>query len=160
MVEDERAVHGALEEVFRAESAKMVRAMLAFSRSRQIAEDAVLEAFARALRDPRRIEDITAWVWRVAYRLAADEVRRAARTTAQQAEPIYDLPDPALEVFEALGHLSPMQRTCVVLHHYADRPIREIAMTIGSTTPAVKVHLSTGRRRLQRLLEEPDEAAT
>ncbi|MGZ8662507.1 MAG: sigma factor, partial [Actinomycetota bacterium] len=75
MVDEERAVHGALEDTFRAESAKMIRALYAFSRSRQIAEDAVLEAFARAVRDVDRIDDLTAWVWRVAYRVAANELR-------------------------------------------------------------------------------------
>jgi RNA polymerase sigma factor (sigma-70 family) len=158
MVDDERAVHGALEDVFRAESARMIRALYAFSRSRQIAEDAVLEAFARALRDVDRIEDLTAWVWRVAYRVAATEVRDARRQVGPEPEPTSEMPLPALEVFEAIGKLSPSQRACVLLFHYADRPIREIASTIGSTTPAVKVHLSAGRRRLRQLLEDPDEA--
>ncbi len=158
MVEDERATHGALEDVFRAESAKMIRALFAFSRSRQIAEDAVLEAFARALRDIDHIDDPTAWVWRVAYRVAANEMREARRGVSSEPEAAFEMPEPALEVFEAIGTLSPSQRACVLLFHYADRPIREIASTIGSTTPAVKVHLSAGRRRLRRLLEDPDEA--
>lgn len=158
MVDDERVVHGALEDVFRAESAKMTRALFAFSRSRQIAEDAVLEAFARALRDVDHIDDLPAWVWRVAYRVAANEVRDARRQVGPEPEPTFEMPVPALEVFEAIGKLSPSQRACVLLFHYADRPIREIASTIGSTTPAVKVHLSAGRRRLRRLLEDPDEA--
>jgi RNA polymerase sigma-70 factor (ECF subfamily) len=158
MVEDDRAVHDRLEDVLRAESAKMIRALFAFSRSRQIAEDAVLEAFARAVRDVDRIDDPTAWVWRVAYRVAANELREARRPLDLEPEPVYEMPPPALEVFEAIGMLSPSQRACVLLFHYADRPIREIASTIGSTTPAVKVHLSAGRRRLRRLLEDPDEA--
>jgi len=158
MVEDGRAVEGAVEDVFRAESAKMIRALYAFSRSRQIAEDAVLEAFARAVRDQARIDDLTAWVWRVAYRVAANELGAAGRTTSAAPEPTYEMPEPAIEVFEAIGKLSPTQRVCVLLFHYADRPIREIASTIGSSIPAVKVHLSVGRRRLQRLLEDHDEA--
>jgi RNA polymerase sigma-70 factor, ECF subfamily len=158
MVDDDRTDRADLEDVFRAESAKMIRALFVFSRSRQIAEDAVLEAFARALRNPGGLEDPTAWVWRVAYRVAANELRAASATASDRPAPAYEMPEPALEVFEALGRLSPMQRTCIVLHHYADRPIREIASTVGSTTAAVKVHLSVGRRRLRRHLGDDDEA--
>ncbi len=158
MVDDERTISGAVERVFIAESAKMVRALFAVSRSRQIAEDAMLEAFARAIRDIDRIDDLTAWVWRVAYRVAAGELRSAGRRNPAATPSAYVMPEPALEVFEALGQLSPKQRSCIVLHHYADRPIREVAAIVGSTPSAVKVHLSTGRRRLRRLLEDLDEA--
>ena len=103
MVEDGLAVDNALEDVFRAESAKMIRALYAFSRSRQIAEDAVLEAFARAVRDQAHIDDLTAWVWRVAYRVAANELGAAGRTSSVGPEPTYEMPEPAIEVFEAIG---------------------------------------------------------
>ena len=42
-------------------------------------------------------------------------------------EPMYELPEPAAEVTAALRQLPAQQRAAVVLHYYADRPIREIA---------------------------------
>jgi RNA polymerase sigma-70 factor (ECF subfamily) len=59
-------------------------------------------------------------------------------------------------VFEALRKLSPNQRLAVVLHDYADRTTDEIASVLGATRATVHVHLSQGRRRLRRLLEDDD----
>jgi len=43
-----------------------------------------------------------------------------------------------------------------VLHDYAGYPASEIASIIGSTAPAVFVHLSRARKRLRTLLEVDD----
>jgi RNA polymerase sigma-70 factor (ECF subfamily) len=56
----------------------------------------------------------------------------------------------------ALRQLSPMQRGALVLHYYAGYPVRDAARILGSTSAAVRVHLSRGRRRLRGLLEEDD----
>lgn len=64
------------------------------------------------------------------------------------------MPHEASELFDALRRLSPNQRAAVVLHHYAGYPVKDIASMIGSTPPAVRVHLSVGRKRLRTLLEE------
>jgi len=40
----------------------------------------------------------------------------------------------------------------VVLHHAAGYPVNDVANLIGSTSPAVRVHLMRGRRRLRELL--------
>jgi hypothetical protein len=45
-------------------------------------------------------------------------------------------------VIAALGQLSPNQRLAVVLHDYADRPVAEVAATIGASRATVHVHLS------------------
>jgi hypothetical protein len=52
-------------------------------------------------------------------------------------------------VVEALRQLSPNQRLAVVLHDYADRPVGEVAATLGASRATVYVHLSQGRRRLR-----------
>ena len=57
--------------------------------------------------------------------------------------------EPADELIGALSRLSPKQRACLVLHHYAGYPVKEVAAIVGSTTAAVKVHLSQGRKRLR-----------
>jgi RNA polymerase sigma-70 factor (ECF subfamily) len=58
----------------------------------------------------------------------------------------------------ALGRLSPKQRAALVLHHYADYRVKEIADILETTSAAVKVHLSVGRKRLRQILEEDDDA--
>jgi RNA polymerase sigma factor (sigma-70 family) len=60
------------------------------------------------------------------------------------------------ELLTALRHLSPNQRVAVVLHDYADRPTVEVANVLNCSRATVYVHLSQGRRRLLKLLEDQD----
>jgi RNA polymerase sigma factor (sigma-70 family) len=143
-----------VERVYRQEGPRMVRALFAYARSREIAEDAVSEAFAQALRRGPAIQDVAAWAWRSSFRIADRELSARGRGSGDPPpEGSYEMSDAAIEVFEAIGRLSPKQRAAVLLHHYADRPVREIASMIGSSSAAVRVHLSAGRRRLRQLLE-------
>ena len=152
-VEDAEAEQG-LELVYRNHGARLWRAVFAFAGDRQIADDAVAEAFAQALRRGQELRDPLAWIWRVAFRVAAGELKdRRARQAAFVDVP-YEMPEPAWEIMRALARLSPMQRASIVLHHYGGYPTKDIAVILGSSSPAVRVHLSAGRRRLRETLEE------
>jgi len=135
----------------------MWRALYSFTGDREIASDALSEAFARALRDDHQIRDPAAWTWRVAFRIASAELRRRANEKAAVADEHYELHDPVPELMTALAQISPNQRLAVLLHDYADRPTSEIAETLGCSRATVHVHLSQGRRRLRALLEATDE---
>jgi len=144
-----------VEAVYRAEFPKLWRALYAFAGDGEIASDAAAEAFARAMRDEPRIRDINAWTWRVAFRLAAAELRRRSTPLPDGPSP-YEMPHPIPELVAALRTLSPNQRLAIVLHDYADRPTNEVAEAIGCSRATVHVHLSQARRRLRSLLEDPD----
>ncbi|MGZ4131426.1 MAG: RNA polymerase sigma factor [Actinomycetota bacterium] len=149
----------ALERVYREEGERLWRAVFAYAGDRQIADDAVAEAFAQALRRGDALRDPARWVWAVAFRVAKGELAGRRKSDGEPREAAYDMPEPARDVVDALARLSPRQRSCVVLHHYAGYPVKEIATMLGSTTAAVKVHLSQGRKRLRALLiEEEDDA--
>jgi len=135
----------------------MWRALFSFAGDPDIASDAMAEAFARAIRDRDSIRDLTAWTWRVAFRIAAGELRRRREVTETFVETPYDLPDPVPELVSALRRLSPNQRVAVILHDYADRPTGEVADVLGCSRATVHVHLSQGRRRLLKLLEDHDD---
>jgi DNA-directed RNA polymerase specialized sigma24 family protein len=57
---------------------RLWRAVYAYSGRRDIADDAVAEAFAQVLRRGDEVRDVTAWVWRAAFRIAAGELKSAA----------------------------------------------------------------------------------
>jgi RNA polymerase sigma-70 factor, ECF subfamily len=147
-----------VEDVYRAEATKMWRALVGYTGDPDVASDAVAEAFTRALRDQASVRDLTAWIWRVAFRLAAADLRSARRTTGlAEADSTICGPNAAVpDLVRALRGLSPKQRLAVVLHDYADRPTDEVAEVLGSSRATVRVHLSQGRRRLRELLEERD----
>lgn len=158
-VERDRAagsVEDRLERVYREHGARLWRAVFLASGNREVADDAVAEAFAQALRRGNAVRDPAAWVWRAAFRIAAGELQERARQAPPLTEPMYELPEPAAEVTAALRQLPAQQRAAVVLHYYADRPIREIAEVLGTSASTVAVHLHRGRNRLRDLLGEDD----
>jgi DNA-directed RNA polymerase specialized sigma24 family protein len=144
-----------VERVYRAEALKMWRALVGYTGDREAADDAVAEAFARALQYADTVNDLAAWTWRVAFRVAAAEARGRLETTQVDgvgSAPTADVP----ELVRALRELPPKQRLAVVLRDYADRPIGEVAAILGCSPATVHVHVSAGRRRLRPLLEVRD----
>lgn len=57
-----------------------------------------------------------------------------------------------LDVQEALATLSPRERACVVLRHYDDLPIADVAGRLGLSVGTVKRYLSDAHRRLADVL--------
>jgi len=68
-----------VETAYRQHSAKMWRALLAYSGDPDVASDAVAKAFAQALRRDGEIRDVERWVWRAAFRIAAGELKSRRR---------------------------------------------------------------------------------
>lgn len=133
----------------------MWRALLAFSGNAEIANDAVAEAFAQALRRGAEVRHPERWVWRAAYRIAAGQLQqRSVPTTQPTFEALHDAGFEAVELVGVLAGLSPRQRAAVVLYHGAGYRVTEIARILGTAPSTVRVHLTRGRRRLRRLLSE------
>ena len=145
-----------LERLYREEGDRLWWAVLAFGGDREVASDAVAEAFAQALRRGSAIRNPSAWVWRATFRIAAGELKRR-RTFVPLTEEGLELPNGVGEVLEALGRLSPRQRAAVVLHYYAGYSVKEAAALLGSTSATVSVHLHRARNRLRELLGGDDD---
>jgi len=67
-----------VEEAFTAMAPRLWRALLLYSGNRELADDAFSEAFAQAIAASSSIRDVRAWVWTVAFKIAAGEMRRLA----------------------------------------------------------------------------------
>jgi RNA polymerase sigma-70 factor, ECF subfamily len=143
-----------LERVYREQGARIWRAVLLSSGSREVADDAVAEAFAQALRRGGALRDPAAWVWRVAFRLAAGELKERGRVDVFTDEPAAGLPDRFLDLWRAIALLPRKQRASVVLADYAGWSHREIAKALGTSVSAVGVHVHRARNRLRDLLED------
>jgi RNA polymerase sigma-70 factor, ECF subfamily len=144
------------DEIYRRTGPRLWRAILAYTGGRRdLTDDVVAEAFARTLAHQRAIRDPDAYLFRIAFRLAAQELRRPA---ARDDVPDAAAPDdPGLvEVFSLLRHLSPGERAAIFLHAQADLPAAEVARLTGTSAAVVRVQLMRGRRKLRRLLEEDD----
>jgi RNA polymerase sigma-70 factor (ECF subfamily) len=134
------------------------RGVYAFTGGRRdVSDDVVAEAFARAMQHDHQIRDPLPWLFRTAFRLAAAELKRDGR-----AAPLVDAEhrdaDERIELLDALRRVPARQRAALFLHYYADLPLKEVARLQGTTTAAAEVRLMRGRRRLQELLGEEGEA--
>jgi RNA polymerase sigma-70 factor (ECF subfamily) len=150
------SVASGLEVLFREEAPRLWRSIVLFTGSPEIASDAVAEAFAQALRHGSGIRDPLAWIWRVALRTADREVRNRGQLRPVPPDAAYEMPEPVVDLVQALAELSVHQRTAVVLADYAGYPHRQIAKILDSTPSAVGVHVYRGRRRLRELLGDRD----
>jgi RNA polymerase sigma-70 factor, ECF subfamily len=142
--------------LYRSDGARLERALILFAGDREVARDAVAEAFAQAISAGKRLRSPQAWVWRSAFRIAAGDLKRRSMQSPSSQDS-YLMPDPVIDVVRTLAELSPKQRASIVLHHYAGYSTKEVARMIDSTAAAVTVHLSVGRKRLRSLLGDDDE---
>jgi RNA polymerase sigma factor (sigma-70 family) len=147
-----------VERVYREQGAKLWRSLLAYTGDRDMASDAMGEAFAQALGRGAAVELPDRWVWRAAFRIAAGALKtRSRQSQLPPTESLpYEMPEPAVDLIRALGKLSPNQRAVAVLKLYADYRTHEVARILGTSQATVRVHLSQARRRLRALLEDDD----
>jgi RNA polymerase sigma-70 factor (ECF subfamily) len=152
-IRQERADAHAIELLFREEARALWRALVAFTGGRrEVAEDAMSEAFARALHFAEGIRNPKSWIYATAFRLAAQDLRRERRDREGVSPPWREDSRDSDEVMTALRQLPTNQRAAVVLHYYVDLPVREVARVLGIAPATVKVHLFRARRRLRALL--------
>jgi RNA polymerase sigma-70 factor (ECF subfamily) len=145
-----------IEVVYRAHAPRLWRSLLAWTGDAAIADDAVAEAFAQALRRGEALREPERWVWRTAYRIAAGALKERGRHGGTAPDVSYQLDEVPASLAEALAMLPPGQRAAVVLHYYADLRVRDVAQVLGTSSAAVKVSLMRARRRLRIVLEDPD----
>jgi RNA polymerase sigma factor (sigma-70 family) len=135
---------------------RLWRAVLAYTGgNRDLTDDVVAEAFARTLERRGDVRSPEPYLYRVAFRLAAKELRRRPS--------VADVPDTGAwdelgltEVFDALRRLSPGQRGALFLRYQADLPVEEVARLMGTSSGVVRIHLLRGRRRLAAMLGGDD----
>jgi RNA polymerase sigma-70 factor, ECF subfamily len=151
----ETDAHEAIAQVYREQGPRLWRALYAYSGSPEIASDALADALAQALAHRSGIEAPAPWVWTVAFRVAAGELKRRGRERPY-LEGGYEAPEPVIDLMAALETLSPNQRAAVILHGYSGYSTKEIARMLGSSAATVRVHLSQGRRRLRAAMEVQD----
>jgi DNA-directed RNA polymerase specialized sigma24 family protein len=142
-----------LEELYRARRPDFCRVAAAIAGDRGLGEDAVQEAFAKAVRKRRsyrRRGSLEAWVWRIVVNAARD-ARRRRPLLADARE---------LRLAETNGHgpriplelLTDRQREVLFLHYYADLDYATIAEALGISPGTVGATLSTARGALRRAL--------
>lgn len=146
-----------IEVVYREQGERLWRSLVLSFGDRELASDAVAEAFAQLLARGDAVRDPAAWVWRSAFRICAGAMQDQRRVVPVPLEEPPRSNDDLLVVLEALGQLPERLRTAVVLADYAGYPHRVIGEMLGASSGTVAVRVHRGRRRLRELLEVDDD---
>ena len=133
-------------------------------RDNDMAEDAVQEALVRCWRflpSLRDEEQFNGWLYRLLIRAASDELHRRRRMHAIVAriDPQTSISDDGANLarrdqLEAgFRRLSVEHRTMVVLRHYLDMPLAEVALTLGIPLGTAKSRYHHAMRAMRSALE-------
>lgn len=150
-----------IDELYAASYRRLVLQLLVVTGDVADAEDAVQEAFVKAVRSRElaRVDNPEAWLRTVAHNYLrnlwrhASVVRRYQATVPGPQVPVELGPD-HVAILTALQELPPNQRRVVALQHYADLSTAQIAAELGLPEGTVKSRLSRARARLAELLDE------
>lgn len=151
-------------DVFEASYRRLVGQMYGVCGDLTEAEEAVAEAFARAVQHQRsfaRLENPEAWLRTVAVNVSRTRFRRRLRAVPRERTEFRHPPldDDRLALMAAIRQLPALQREAIALHYLADLPIHEVAEATGSPVGTVKARLSRGRAALAVLLADlPDSS--
>ena len=147
---------------------EVVRALAFTVGSLSLAEDAADEAMARAFQkwsEVSRFENPAGWVYRVGLNWSRSWKRSAQRrkrreekvahsdlrtTSAGTQVPLSD----SQVLIDALAQLSVEQRAVVVLRHYCDWSVAEVAAALGISEGTVKSRSNRGLEKLRAILDE------
>lgn len=148
-----------LELLYRESGPQLWRAIYAFAGGRRdIADDAVAEAFARAIERVTTIREPLPWIYRTAFRIASHELERERRQPLPPPLPVPGMDSgEILDVLRALGSLTINQRASVLLHDVEGFTSIEIGRMLGIAAATARVHVFNGRRRLRELLRTEDD---
>jgi RNA polymerase sigma-70 factor (ECF subfamily) len=150
---------GRVEAVYRSLHPRLWRSLLAYTGDAEVASDAEAEAFAQALGRGEAVDDVAAWVWRSAFRIAVG--LRAARSRSNGLHPAEGSTSPTGSVAEFLGllaELSPQQRACVALRYVGGYTSPEIGELLGTSAGAVRVQLHRAHAMLRHSIMEAEHA--
>ena len=154
-----------LAQLYASAGPRLVGYLTVLTGSAEDAEEVAQDTFAQALRHwttVREYDNPTAWLYRVATRLAISRGRRSAvarrglgRLRAVRHDHVEHPVDDRVDLAAALAALPVEQRAVLLLHHVHDLPVKEVARQLGVAEGTVKSRLARARAALHPLLERP-----
>jgi RNA polymerase sigma-70 factor (ECF subfamily) len=144
--------------------AELYRYAFSVLRDERAAEDAVQDAFERALaalgRYPEgrlRAMRLRPWLYRITLNVTRNRLRRRSEVTVEEVAAVGgagsdEAREDVMDVLAALGRLPERQRVAVTLRYLQDLPYREISGVTGWPEGTVKTLVRRGLEGLRRLM--------
>ena len=132
--------------------------------AQDLVQEALVRSFARRRAGGSDVDSLEAYTRLCILNVFRDEYRKRrtflGRRHLLAGDGSYGAPDAVaadrIDVHAALGRLSPRERACVVLRHYEDLTVPEVAARLALSEGAVKRYLADARRRLGPALSTDD----
>jgi RNA polymerase sigma-70 factor (ECF subfamily) len=144
-----------------------LRVVYASVRDRQLAEELVSEAFARAWASWRKVSRHpapAAWIVRTSLNIGVSWWRRRRREVAWNGQDLPTGPDPGsgvdVRVMAALWALPARQREVIALRVFLDLDTQATADTLGIAPGTVRAHLHRATATLRGQLRSLNEQET
>jgi len=128
-------------------------------------EDVLQDTLIKALRargEGTIVENLEAWLFRIAHNTSLDFLRRRSRSNiVSLTEDLEDATMPEADIvavgFQTFLRLPELQRCAVILKDVLGHSVEEIAAIAGSTPAAAKSALQRGRVALRQLAQAPED---
>lgn len=126
--------------------------------SDDLAEETFIKVYYR-IRSYKGLSSFSTWLFRVAYNLYCDEMRRHGKFVHSPIDETLVIPqapepvDRRLDMAGALTVLRPEERTVATLYFIEDMAVARIAEVTGMPEGTVKSHLSRSRQKLGEYLK-------
>lgn len=148
---------------------RLLRHAWRLAASREVASDAVQEAWLAIVRNIRKLDDpalFPAWAFRIVTHKCTDQVRRAVRRSKLDEELSRQPPaapadngafaedDGVTAVHRAMLELPADRRALLGLHYLEGIRVNEIASILGIPEGTVKSRLFTARKALKKALND------
>jgi RNA polymerase sigma-70 factor (ECF subfamily) len=150
-------------QVYETDHARLWRSVYGFARSRHVADEAVAETFAQALRRGDELRDVQAWVWRTAFNIARGELQRASTRAGGLHDDVADWSSERVDegpglsnLMDSLSALSEDDREILVLCHVGGWTAGELGPILGESSGALRVRLHRATKRARALLDGED----
>ena len=148
-----------VEAVYRSVHPRLWRSLLSYTGDAELASDAEAEAFAQVLRRGDAVDDVAAWVWRSAFRIASGLLAARSRSNGLRPAEGCDATDGSVaEFLGLLAELSPQQRACVALRYVGKYTSPEIGELLGTSAGTVRVQLHRAHAALRHTITEAEHA--
>jgi RNA polymerase sigma-70 factor (ECF subfamily) len=153
-------------EVFRTSYRRLVTQLYAVTGDRVEAEDAVQEAFARAVASGERWREVVnpeGWLRTVALNVVRTRARRTRLFSVlsrriQAPTEVPGISEDHLLLVSAMQRLTSRQREVLALHYFADLSVADLARELDIPEGTVKTRLKRARDALGAVLRpEPSE---
>lgn len=128
-------------------------------------EDVLQDTLIKALRaqaEGAQVDNLEAWLLRIAHNTSLDFLRRRSRNNVVPlTEDVEDAPVPETDMvavgFQTFLQLPELQRCAVILKDVLGHSVEEIAVVADCTPAAAKSALQRGRSALRQLARKPED---